>query len=124
MHASLCPASSFLLWHGIRIRTKEPITAAYATAIAEDLHRTDELILAQLSTSLSLSNDEILHHFNNETFWSGLSLKSIDPKFLDVLPAYPDLLSTLGTAVKVAFPSSLFNQHNEMIYMWSGYKKN
>lgn len=122
-HRYAMPAS-FLLWHGIRVRTREPITAALALSISEDLHRTDRLMITQLKSALNLSDDEIMHHFNNETFWPGMVLKEADPKFLDIVPAYPELMSTLETATKVAMPRMLFNlEKTEMIYLWRGYNK-
>ena len=87
--------NSFLLWHGVRTSTQEPITAMVASSMSEDLKRMDDMVIRQLENSLTLTSKEIMHHFDRETLWSGLQLHAADPAFLTIEDAYPGVLELL-----------------------------
>jgi hypothetical protein len=87
--------TSFLLWHGVRTGTNEPITADLAGKLAEDLKRFDELGIDMLESSLSLSTEKIMHHFHNETLWSGYSLERADAQFAELHKSFPEVAANL-----------------------------
>lgn len=112
--------NSFLLWHGVRMGTNEPITVARARSIAEDLQRMDDSVMRQLTSTLAIPEAEIVRHFNNETLWSGLGLAEADPNFLTLLDGYPQLLRKLNSAVQMG-SGGFFFQIDQMIHIWPGY---
>lgn len=118
--------TSFLLWHGVRMGTRQPITTALARSIADDLQRMDEVVLMQLDDSLSLSSDVIRKHFEHETLWSGVGLHAADPKFITPLDSYPRLLPVLNTAVQMGeenpFQFLLGGNSEGLISIWSGWQ--
>lgn len=120
--------TSFLLWHGVRMGTREPITTSLARSIADDLQRMDDVVLMQLDDSLSLDADMIRKHFEHETLWSGIGLHTADPDFITPLTSYPQLLPILPSAVQMGQEGFFFgldgsDQGNTgMIYIWSGWK--
>ena len=114
--------TSFLLWHGVRVGSAD-VTAKSALSLSRDLARMDELILFQLDQSLDLSADSIRFHFDQETLWSGLSLHTRDPSFLD-LGYSADILRRIGDPKTVTTaPASLFDQLGGFIYQWEGYQQ-
>lgn len=112
-------STSYLLWHGVRMGTRSPITVVLARQIADDLERMDATILSQLQETLDLGSETIQKHFNNETLWSGLGLHAADPEFLDLMSGYPRLLPRLGSAVQMAESHDFFNQLDGYQYIWS-----
>lgn len=94
--------TAFLLWHGVRLRTDEPITARLATSLADDMRRLDALIMYQLSNSLTLSEADIIQHFDAETLWSGFTLHEEVPAFMKVDEAFADINDWKKVAVKSA----------------------
>lgn len=108
--------TSYLLWHGVRMGSNQPITASLARNISEDLARMDEIVLQELDGSLRISNDVIRKHFDNETLWSGYGLNKEDSKFM-TLGTFPKLMQKLGTAVQMG-SGSFFDLGEGMIYIW------
>lgn len=122
--------TSFLLWHGVRVSTMAPITAASAKRIAEDLERMDNLIQLQLGNALHMNAADVQYHFDNETLWSGYELNANDPHFLTLRSSYPELLTRLNTAVRMGQELFLFGlggnrntTDGEMVYVWSEYEQ-
>lgn len=122
--------TSFLLWHGVRMGTNQPITTSGARAIAEDLQRMDDLVLFQLEEALELDADTIRYHFDRETLWSGLGLHSADPSFILLESAYPELMAKLGSAITTAeLPMFFFgggqvpSGDTGIQYIWSEYAR-
>jgi ATP-dependent protease ClpP protease subunit len=112
---------SFLLWHGVRVQTRQPITAEVAQSFADDLGRMNQLTLSQLDGSLKMTPEEIRRHFTAETLWSGISLSAADPDFLTVTGDYYRLAGRIKTSVRTA-QGSLMDLLGgvEYIYRWSG----
>lgn len=97
--------TSFLLWHGVRTGTNQPITALLAKQLHADLARFDELAMSMLA-ELDMSSSEIQHHFDVETLWSGMSLDIAAPRFGSAHKAFPDVVRALP---KFKARSSSFN---------------
>jgi len=114
--------TSFLLWHGVRMGTYQPITAELARQMAADLERMDFMVMRQLASTLSMKDDDIRSHFRNETLWSGAGLHFIDPYFISIEDAYPELMSKLDTAVRTEEPM-FFLQLDGMIYIWESWAR-
>lgn len=122
--------TSFLLWHGVRMGTREPITTSLARSIADDLQRMDDVVLMQLDDALDIDSDVIRKHFEHETLWSGVGLHTEDPSFITPVDSYPKLLSVIDTAVKMGeenpfrflFGGQTVAPSEGMIYIWSGWK--
>lgn len=115
---------SYLLWHGVRVETSQPITADVARDLAAAITQLNRLVIYQLSSTIHLKADVIMEHFHKETLWSGVSLNEVDPKFLKLSASYPSLISRLPKAVRTKKQMSFFFQDSyEFVYIWYQYRK-
>lgn len=87
--------TSFLLWHGVRTSTMEPITVGVATAMLEDLRRFDDMVLQQLDATLGMSKGDVRRHFVSETLWFGKQLHAAAPRFITTADSYPEIDAVL-----------------------------
>jgi ATP-dependent protease ClpP protease subunit len=118
--------SSFLLWHGVRVGTNQPITEELAGALHEDLSHFNKLILSQLDGSLSLPPDTVRHHFLRETLWSGSELSALSSSFIEAKDSLPEIAEVLRSnqVTRSASPSFGFFDINGTLYysIWSPYE--
>lgn len=114
---------SFLLWHGVRVQVRQPLTAELAQSVAEDLARMNELTMSQLKATIDMSPEDLKKHFVAETLWSGYTLHVADPKFIGIKTGYYDLAKRIPTAVRTA-QVGLFGLLGNItyIYRWDGRK--
>jgi len=87
---------SFLLWHGVRTQSREPITSRSAAALHADLAAIDKVILAELRETLGLKEEELLFHFNQETLHIGDNLGVMCPNFITIRRYIPGIGEALA----------------------------
>jgi len=117
--------TSLLLWHGVRVKINEPITARLAVSLSEDMDRIDQLIVWQLRGVLKMKEADILHHFHAETLWSGFTLGEAAVEFMQTANAFPGVQQMKGVAVKSAVPGffdySPLSEDFTITYIWQKY---
>jgi len=90
---------SFLLFHRARVLVGgmmgAPMTGPVARLLAEDLERLDSTIFEETASSLQISRQTVLHHFDAETLHSGSDLCKMAPKYCVSLPVIPGLFEAL-----------------------------
>ncbi len=115
---------SLMLWHGVRMQTQAPITAAVAAQLARSLSTLDDLIRYQLNSTLNLPVRKINQAFDDELLWSGTSLHAAAPKFIKIKQDYSELYPEAKSGVHMGSPSMFdFMGQDQIIYIWKGYKK-
>lgn len=127
---------SLLLWHGARVMVGglmgEPLTAEMAQLIAEDLERTNSVILQDTSTALKIDREVVRHHFLAETLHIGSNLSKLAPKFCTSYDAIPNLFETMmnRSTLRSSKPQDDLRRilggqgehrtNYEIIYIWNG----
>lgn len=111
---------SFLLWHGVRTGFMGILTSRAARGIAAQMDQMDDLIRSQLEETLGsdLSTQDIEHHFQEETLWSGLKLARMAPHFMVADKAFPGLLVRLTHAVQSAQDRNPFADRMTIMHVW------
>lgn len=123
--------TSQLLWHGVRIQTRETITAERAQEFHDQIARLNEAFKYQLYPVMGMSRSKVDTAFLAETLWTGISLRKAAPDFIQLLPSYPDLwpLTKTGGHMAENPMNSLFSDivpgddTYRILYIWSGYQQ-
>jgi ATP-dependent protease ClpP protease subunit len=118
--------ASMMLWHGVRMQTRQPITVTYASQLARLLTEFDQLIKWQLYSTLKLPRKDVDKAFEDELLWTGVSLHKLAPDFVTLKMDYSELLPEAENGIRMAKNplQFLFGGSNDTImYIWSGYIK-
>lgn len=78
-------SNTMLLFHPVRVMTRQPLTAPILRELAADLQKFDDKLIPLLVAKLNLKRDVIEKHYYAETFWNAGDLAKASPKFLTVV---------------------------------------
>lgn len=106
-----------LLWHPVRVFWRGPLTEADATRVAAGIKVSNKIVLEDLKKRLtSISEENLLYHFETETLHQASALAELAPKFFDYIGYdIENLFETKGLAASTA--GIFFSQRNEIMYI-------
>lgn len=108
---------AILLWHPVRVFWRGALTQVEAANLVKGLETSNKVVLDDLKQNLnSISEENLMYHFYQETLHQAISMKDIAPDFFDYIGS--DIGNLYETKVAASTAGiSFLQQTNEIMYI-------